>query len=667
MMKTLKALFGALVRQKSVFSSMIILVFLTFLSVIRRDSVLFVASFVCTALYIAIVFAFMLHEYRKMSIGTSSPMLSTLMFEFIADSTIPVVVINIKGEIAWYNRAFVQVSGIKGTLYGKNISEKINHALVPARLFREDALPVLVPLSGASYEVTGFPVTASGQSYCVTLWENKSDLIRIKNELTDKNVLVAFLVIDNFSEAMQFVQDKSRTASAALGSEIDKWCASIGAVVKEYDREKYFILFEQKHLDTLREGKFEILDTIRNVVIDDVVMQFTASIGISSADGTLAEKEASSRAALDLALQRGGDQAVIKTKTSVEYYGGRSKSVQKKTKVRSRVVANELCQVMKDCSNVLVMGHKYADHDSIASCIAVSRLAKFMEKQVNVIVNIHDFNLKAIFNSMRGKPEYFELFVDREQAQELIQSKTLVVVCDVNNTALFEIPEVYEAASSVVIIDHHRKTGEFINPPKITYIEPSASSTSELMSEILEQTVPQGTLPAVEANLLFSGIILDTKQFTKNTGVRTFGAALYLRSEGASPFEAQKLFRTNINDFMRESIFEHNIQIYRQSIAISVYEGQADNRDRIAAAKAADRLLSVEGVSTSFVLFSVDSEVSISARSDGNVNVQLVLEKLGGGGHFDSAGAQIKGITIKDALERLKNAIDAYLDVGQDE
>ena len=666
-MKTLKALFGALIKRKSVFSSMIILVFLTFLSVIRRDSVLFVASFVCTALYIAIVFAFMLHEYRKMSIGTDSPMLSTLMFEFIADSTIPVVVINIKGEIAWYNRAFVQVSGIKGTLYGKNISEKINHALVPARLFREDALPVLVPLSGASYEVTGFPVTASGQSYCVTLWENKSDLIRMKNELTDKNVLVAFLVIDNFSEAMQFVQDKSRTASAALGSEIDKWCASIGAVVKEYDREKYFILFEQKHLDTLREGKFEILDTIRNVVIDDVVMQFTASIGISSADGTLAEKEASSRAALDLALQRGGDQAVIKTKTSVEYYGGRSKSVQKKTKVRSRVVANELCQVMKDCSNVLVMGHKYADHDSIASCIAVSRLAKFMEKQVNVIVNIHDFNLKAIFNSMRGKPEYFELFVDREQAQELIQSKTLVVVCDVNNTALFEIPEVYEAASSVVIIDHHRKTGEFINPPKITYIEPSASSTSELMSEILEQTVPQGTLPAVEANLLFSGIILDTKQFTKNTGVRTFGAALYLRSEGASPFEAQKLFRTNINDFMRESIFEHNIQIYRQSIAISVYEGQADNRDRIAAAKAADRLLSVEGVSTSFVLFSVDSEVSISARSDGNVNVQLVLEKLGGGGHFDSAGAQIKGITIKDALERLKNAIDAYLDVGQDE
>lgn len=666
-MKTLKALFSALIKRKSVLTSMVMLVFLTLLSVIRREGVLFVAAFVCTALYIGIVFAFMLHEYKKMSIGTDMPMLSSLMFEFVSDSTIPVVVIDIKGNIAWYNRAFVNASQIKGTLYGKNISEKINHALVPARLFREDALPSLVPLAGATWEVTGFPVSASGQNYCVTLWENKSDLIRIKNELTDKNVLVAFLVIDNFSEAMQFVQDKSRTASAALGSEIDKWCASIGGVVKEYDREKYFILFEQKHLEDLKENKFEILDTIRNVVIDDVVMQFTASIGISTAEGTLAEKEAASRAALDLALQRGGDQAVVKTKTSVEYYGGRSKSVQKKTKVRSRVVAGELCAIMKESSNVLVMGHKYADHDSIASCVAVSRLAKFVDKPVNVIVNIHDYNLKAIFNSMRGKPEYFELFVDREQAQELIQSNTLVVVCDVNNTALFEVPEVYEAASNVVIIDHHRKTGEFINPPKITYIEPSASSTSELMSEILEQTVPQGTLSPVEANLLFSGIILDTKQFTKNTGVRTFGAALYLRSEGASPFEAQKLFRTNINDFMRESVFENNVQIYRDSIAISVYEGKAENRDRIAAAKAADRLLSVEGVSTSFVLFLVDDEVSISARSDGNVNVQLVLEKLGGGGHFDSAGAQIKGVTIKDALERLKNAIDAYLDTCQDE
>ncbi len=662
-MKTFLALLNSLTKRKTVFSCILILLLFTIASAIRKDAVLFSLSFIATTAFTIVIFLMLWQEYRKLSVGADTPMLSGLIFDFVTSSDLPVVIINIRGEIAWYNKAFIEISGAKNTLYGKNISEKINHALVPARLFREDALPVLVPLGGLSYEVTGHPVSASGQSYCITLWENKSDIIRLKNELTDRNLIVAFLVIDNFSEAMQFVQDKSRSASALLGGEIDKWCASIGGIVKEYDREKYFIIFEQRKLAELKEGKFEILDTIRNVVIDDVVMQFTASIGIANIDGTFAEKEAASRAALDLALQRGGDQAVVKTKSAVEYYGGRSKSVQKKTKVRSRVVANELCSMMNDCGNVLVMGHKFADHDSIASCIAVSRLAKFMGKPVNVIVNIHDFNLKAIFNSMRGKKEYDDLFVDRELAQELIRSDTLVVVCDVNNPALFEVPEIYEAASNFVIIDHHRKTSEFVNPPKISYIEPAASSVSELMSEILEQATPPNTLPPVEANLLFAGIILDTKQFTKNTGIRTFGAALYLRSEGASPFEAQNLFKTNINDFMRESIFENNIQIYRSSIAISIYEGKADSRDRIAAAKAADRLLTVEGVTTSFVLCTIDDEVSISARSDGNINVQLVLERLGGGGHFDSAGAQIKNVTLIQALERLKNAIDTYLGV----
>ncbi len=660
-MKTIREIFQKLIKKRTTFAAILLLFGLAILvSVFKNKASILLFS--AAVIYTSTVIILICYDRKKITFATESPMLSAITLDFVLALPLPVVIINSTGEIAWYNKAFLTTSGTKGTLYGKIISEKIHASLTPTRLFKADTAPLSIPLNGIDYEVSCHRVTSAGKNYCITLWEDKSKEVYLAKEIELRNVLVAFLVIDNFSEAMQFVQDKSRTASAVIGSEIDKWSAALGGVMKEYDREKYVILFEQRHLEELRENKFEILDKIRNITIDDVAMQFTASIGIANTTGTLAEKEAASRVSLDLALQRGGDQAVLKTEGTVEYYGGRSKSVQKKTKVRSRVVANDIVKAMNASENVIVMGHKYADHDSIASCVAVSRLAKHVGKPVNIVVNIHDFNLKPIFKSLRGHKEYETLFVDRESAQELIGSNSLLIICDVNNPALFEMPELYEAAGKLIIIDHHRKIAEFKNTPLFTHIEPAVSSTSELMCEILEQVTLPGTLPIHEANLLFSGIILDTKQFTKNTGVRTFGAALYLRSEGASPFEAQNLFRTNIHDFMRESVFENNVQIYRNSIAISTYDGETDGRDRIAAAKAADRLLTVEGVSTSFVLFVIDNSVSISARSDGNVNVQLVLEELGGGGHFDSAGAQLKNTTLPEALELLKKAIDHFID-----
>lgn len=590
-----------------------------------------------------------------------NPLLSTMTKDFVTSMQKPIVIVNKSGIISWYNEAFIDASGAKSTLYGKNISEEISSSLNGARLFREKSSYLDITMENVQYTVSCHVTASAGEEFCILLWDDVSELFYTKSLLDSKSTLVAFIVIDNFSEAMQFMQDKSRTASAIIAGELDSWSESLGGIIKEYDRDKYMMIFEKSNLETLRENKFEILDRLRNLTIDDVAMQFTASIGVANVDGTLSEKEAASRSCVDLALQRGGDQAVLKMDSTMEFYGGRSQSVQKKTKVRSRVVANELCSLMKQSSNVLVMGHKYADHDCVASSVAVARVAKNLGKQVNIVVNIHDFNLKPIFNSLRGNTEYNDLFVDRECAQELVRANTLLVVCDVNNVKLFEVPEIYEAASTVVVIDHHRKTAEFTNEPKIAYIEPAASSVSELMSEILEQVLAQGTLPAVEANLILAGIILDTKQFTKNTGVRTFGAALYLRSEGASPYEAQKLFRTSVEDFMRESRFENNIHIYKDCIAISTFEGKATNSDRIAAAKAADRLLTIEGVSTSFVLCTIGDEISISARSDGNINVQLVLEALGGGGHFDAAGAQVKDATMREVLERLKASIDAFM------
>ena len=647
--------------RKALFSAEIILIILTILGLGQQGSM---AKFCGVALLLYSVFMIyiLVKDAKDLRAPSANPLLSGMTLDFVTTLEKPVVIIDKSCIITWYNDAFIGASGKKSTLYGKSITEEISHSLNAARLFRDEFSSLELSIENVQYNISCRVVSSAGKDYCILMLDDISELTYTKSLLDSKNTLIAFIAIDNFSEAMQFMQDKSRTASAIIGSELDAWSASIGGIIKEYDRDKYFLAFEKSNLEALRENKFEILDKLRSITIDDVAVQFTASIGVASIDGTLAEKEAASRTCFDLALQRGGDQAVLKLDDStVEFYGGRSQTVQKKTKVRSRVVANELTSLMNQCSNVLIMGHKYADHDCIASSVAVSRMAKHLGKPVNIVVNIHDFNLKAIFNSFRGNKEYNDLFIDRESAQELMRAGTLLVICDVNNVNLFEVPEIYEAASNVVIIDHHRKTADFTNEPKIAYIEPAASSVSELMCEILENVLTPGELPIVEANLVLSGIILDTKQFTKNTGVRTFGAALYLRSEGASPYEAQKLFRTTVEDFMRESQFENNIHIYKDCIAISTFEGKATNNDRIAAAKAADRLLSIEGVSTSFVLCTIGDEISISARSDGNINVQLVLEALGGGGHFDAAGAQVKGKTMREVLQLLKDSIDSFL------
>ncbi len=654
--------------KKSITSGLFILVLFTLSCASRKEAVLTTIGFVLTVAFVVTNALIMRYEMKKNGMTKDSPLLSGLTLNFVTSLESPVAIVNDAGEILWYNKAFLNVAGDNSTLYGKKLSEQFSTTLNAARLFRDNTDPVPVSVRGVDYDVSCYKTSSVGKGHCITVWTDKTEINKVKKELEMKSLMVAFVVIDNFSEAVQFVQDKQRTALALIGSALDNWTASLGGILKEYDKDKFIILFEQRHFERLEENRFDILDKIREIEIDNVTMPFTASIGVSKIDGTYAEKESAARYALDLALQRGGDQAVVKSEASVEYYGGRSKSVQKKTKVRSRVIANELTNLMKNSGNVIVMGHKYADHDSVASCVAVARMARVIGTPVNVVVNIHDFNLKKIFESMRNQDgEYDDLFIDREMAHELIRSDTLLVVCDVNNPDFFELPELYESASSFVVIDHHRKTGEYLNVPKITYIEPAASSVSELMCEILEQAVPQGTLTRPEANLLFAGMILDTKQFTKNTGVKTFAAAQYLRGEGANPQDATKLFSTSINDFMRETVFENNIHIYKNKIAISVYEKEAEAKDKIASSKAADRLLTIEYVCASFVLCMVDGAVHISSRSDGSVNVQLILEKLGGGGHFDAAGAQIEDVSLEDALRLLKTAIDEYMEETEEQ
>jgi Predicted signaling protein consisting of a modified GGDEF domain and a DHH domain len=338
--------------------------------------------------------------------------------------------------------------------------------------------------------------------------------------------------------------------------------------------------------------------------------------------------------------------------------------VQKRTKVRARVVANELAAQVSKSSRVLIMGHRNPDFDSIGACVGMARLVMMCGVKVNIVTNTRDQNFARCRERLRMLPEYRDstLFMSGPEAQEAVTSSTLLIILDVNNRTQFEAPELADIIPNLVIIDHHRKNAEFTTQPVIAYIEPSASSACELVAEILEQSLPPGMLNKEEADIMYGGILLDTKQFTRNTGVRTFSAMLYLRGEGANPADAQTLFKTELAAFMREAKYESDVVIYRSVIAISA-DDSPDNtqNDRIAVAKAADKLLSIDSVLASFVLCRIGDTIYISARSMGSVNVQLILERLEGGGHYDAAATVVTGVTMSEALTRLKESIDEYL------
>lgn len=597
-------------------------------------------------------------------------LLSNVTVEFLMNLTTPVAVLDDDGIILWYNQKFSEDND-KKALYGTNINDlletklNLNHLKESLSDNTGSAEPLYASYNSTKYRVQSYKhnISYGGEKLYITIWHDMSEIEALEEKISDRNSVVAYIYIDNFYEAGGSMVNNYRTVTAKVSTLLYEWGTSLNGIVREFDRDKYIAIFEQSRLKEITDGKFDILDKVRELCEKETDTLATLSIGVAClSSATLEEKNKAAHQAIDLAMQRGGDQAVVKFDEATEFYGGRFKTVQKRTKIRSRIIAQELIRLIANSSNVIIMGHRFADHDSVGSCVGIARLALEYNPNVNIVINKNDDNVKRITEKIQSIEKYKEVFVDAYEGQDLIQQKTLLIICDVNNPQIFESRDIYENTNDVVVIDHHRKTGEFITEPLITYIEASASSASELVSEILEQVTAPGTLLKEEAELLFAGMILDTKQFSKNTGVRTFSAALYLRSEGASPSDTTLLFKSSFDDFSREARFENNVVIYRDIIAISVLESEATNSDKISAAKVADRLLGIDGVLASFALCNIDGTIHISARSIGTVNVQLILEKMNGGGHFDAAGAQVADSSMTVVLENLRDEIDAYLD-----
>ena len=390
-------------------------------------------------------------------------------------------------------------------------------------------------------------------------------------------------------------------------------------------------------------------------------------MGISAVGSSVSEREQNAQMALDTALRRGGDQVVIKKENTLEFFGGRVKGLQKQGTVSSRVIADRLAELVRSHGKIMIMGHKSPDCDSIGACIGMSRFVRSIvgdSVPVRIIVDTESETFKACTPGILNLPEYKNVFLSGPSGLDAVTSDTLLIIVDANNFNIIESPDVAKSISDIVVIDHHRKVSDIARPLLIEYIDPSASSASELVSEMIENSLSENALLKEEADLLLSGIMLDTMNFTRTTGMRTFSAAYFLRSMGASSEKARSFFEDDIVQHLAEAKFfmRENVTVYRENIAIAISMGTNEKYDRVAASKAAERLITVRKVDAAFALVKIGETIHISARSTGTINVQLILEKLHGGGHFDAAGAQVTGRTMNEVLVILKSAINQYFE-----
>lgn len=621
-----------------------------------------IAAIVGASLYLGgFIFAIVLgsrKDAKNRNKNNNGPMLTGVMYEKINSLDEPALLCDGNYKIIWANK-FVQ-NAIPSGVVGTSVQLLFKYQIKDGEIGKRQ-IDTIVPFKGKDYIVVEDAIRDGDKSYYLLTLRDTTELIQLKQKMSDEEKIVSYVIVDNLEDLLQFEQERYRSAANRVEEYIREWADSVGGLVKEYERDKYMFIFESQYLDKFIVDKFDILDKIRDIRVGAGNIPVTVSIGVAKTKGTMAERENAAHVALDMALQRGGDQAVVKFDNKIEFFGGRTNAVQRRTKVRARVVANEIITLMAKAGNVIIMGHKFPDYDAFGASIGVARLAKLCGVKFNIVTNFKSVNIKKCMPMFEGDETYKGVFVDAAKGLDLVRSDTLLVVVDVNNADMYESKDIANSVNDIVIIDHHRKTAEFEKQPLISYIEPSSSSASELVAEILEQALPVSALQKNEANMLYAGIVLDTKQFSKGTGTKTYAAAMYLRDNNATYEKIENLFKKSVKEYRQEALFGGKLEPYRNCMVIAYNEHGTDaNSDRISASRVADELLMLEGIAASFTLVRVGNVVHISARSNGTVNVQLILESLNGGGRFDAAGAQVKD-TIASTLIRLKAAIDAYI------
>ena len=601
--------------------------------------------------------------------------------KLLRELDIPYALLDDGGRVIWTNAAFENVvHQPKG--YNKSIT-----ALFPT--ITRDKLPDDSGLDEAQYELSHEEceylakfrkislrdmaehseiVDIEGyDGYLIAVYLFDETALRIAlQELDDQSLAAGMIYLDNYEEALESVEEVRRSLLTALiDRKINKYIASLDGISKKLEKDKYLIILRKKAITQLQESRFDLLEEVKTVNIGNE-MAVTISIGIGLNGLSYAQNYEFSRNAIDLALGRGGDQAVIKTPDSITYYGGKSQQVEKNTRVKARVKAHALREIITAKDRVLVMGHRMPDVDSFGSAVGIYRIARALDRKAHIVLTESTSAIQPLVDLFRNSPEYDEdMIITGSQALELAEANTVLVVVDVNKPSITECPELLRYCKSVVVLDHHRAGTETIENATLSYVEPYASSACEMVSEVLQYISDGIKIRPEEADSMYSGIMVDTNNFVTKTGVRTFEAAAYLRRSGADVTRVRKLFREDALEYKARADAVSQAEIYRQAFAISVCTAEDCPSPTVIGAQAANELLNIKGIKASFVLTDYQGKIYVSARSIDEVNVQIIMERMGGGGHMNVAACQLEGTGLVEAIGILKGTLDDMLDGGE--
>lgn len=581
---------------------------------------------------------------------------------------LPLIICEEDGNILWYNKSFSDLFQ-GGDFLSKSIGSLIKDIdmdkILNSHIEKLDG----IHMGDRTFSVLLNPIDIKDkkkkEKYIVMLYFiEMTEFSKLRQQYDGSKPVVCLAEVDNFDEVMKNTEEPDRPALIAeLDKRINSWAAGIGASIRKYDDNKYILFFEEKDLGVLQEKRFDILDNIRDINMGNKFPP-TLSIGVGRNGDNPAQLTAFAASAKDLALGRGGDQAILKDGEKLLFYGGKTKEVEKGTRVKARVIAHALSNLIDQSSEVLIMGHDNPDLDSLGASLGLFRAAKNKGKNAYIILNQSNISIQALVKKLEGMAEYSNIFITHDQAINRLRRDTLLIVVDVHIKGITEFPEIVDRAERIVVIDHHRKSADYIGNAILSYIETYASSASELVTELVQYMAEKPDLKTVEAEALMAGIAVDTKNFSFKAGVRTFEAASFLRRCGADPTLVKQLLADDLSTYIARTDAVKNARIIGGNIAISVCRDTGDNISLVVP-EAADELLNIRGINASFVIAKSGDDCIVSGRSMGAINVQLILERLGGGGHLTDAGARLTDVSLEEAEKMLTGAIEQYLEEGE--
>ena len=638
---------------------------------------------VFTIMYAAIAFWIYIYGRKKLLGGLVefSSEYAWVQKQLLSEMALPYGLADNEGRLLWMNEKFKEI--LKTDEKGKNVRKNLQvlfpeitrevltsreavtlHTSYGASLYRLDLKPVFLDVE--QEQNLGIEEVQEEEEKLIAVYLfDETQIVEYRREIDNQKMVCGLIYLDNYEEALESVEEVRRSLLTALiDRRISKYITGINGVVKKIEKDKYFFAIKQMYVDQLRENRFSILEEVKTVNIGNE-MAVTLSIGLGMNGENYCQNYDFARVAIDMALGRGGDQAVVKDGARIQYYGGKSQQAEKATRVKARVKAHALRELMETRDRLLIMGHKMADIDSLGAAIGIYRIAMAMNKKANIVINEVTSSVRPMMERFQNSTDYpDDMFINGAKAMDIADGATMLVVVDVNRPSITDSPELLQKIKTIVVLDHHRQSSEIITNAVLSYVEPFASSTCEMVAEVLQYIADGIKIKQVEADAMYAGIVIDTNNFMNQAGVRTFEAAAFLRRCGADVTRVRKMFRDNMADYKAKAAAISNAEVFEGSFAISVCPSEGLDSPTIIGAQAANELMDIAGIKASIVLSMYNGVVYISARSIDEVNVQVMMEKLGGGGHRTIAGAQLKDTTLDEAKEKIKNLIREMIQKG---